>query len=179
MSISTLPRVPSAVGLALRPLPIFPLQLPLAAFVRSVHRRHPGIFERLGPYADKRYGIDPTDLPFAFVLKPRRATPRAIAVRELPRDVDVRAAGPIAGLVGSRDGDALFFSRELVIEGDIEAVLALRNAVDDAGIDMAAEVAAWFGPLAPAARTVLRVLLAPGAAGAREAAPRTERRAWS
>jgi predicted lipid carrier protein YhbT len=40
-------------------------------------------------------------------------------------------------LDGSYDGDALFFSRDLVIEGDTSAVLALRNALDDAEIDPA------------------------------------------
>jgi predicted lipid carrier protein YhbT len=46
---------------------------------------------------------------------------------------------------GSCDGDALFFSRDLSIEGDTEAVLALRNALDDAEIDLPAEIAAAFG----------------------------------
>lgn len=43
---------------------------------------------------------------------------------------------------GALDGDALFFSRDILIEGDTEAVLALRNAVDDAEIDLAGEIAA-------------------------------------
>ena len=60
------------------------------------------------------------------------------------------------GLVdGSYDGDALFFSRDLVVEGDVEAVLALRNAIDDAGIDLVADTAALFGPLAPIGERLL------------------------
>ena len=56
----------------------------------------------------------------------------------------------LLGLIdGSYDGDALFFSRDLVVEGDVEAVLALRNAIDDAGVDLVADTAALFGPLAP------------------------------
>jgi predicted lipid carrier protein YhbT len=52
-----------------------------------------------------------------------------------------RIAAPLVVLIGmldgSYDGDALFFSRDLVIEGDTSAVLALRNALDDAEIDPA------------------------------------------
>ena len=49
-------------------------------------------------------------------------------------------------LEGRLDGDALFFSRELAIEGDTEAVVALRNAVDDAEIDLAEDVLSVLGP---------------------------------
>jgi predicted lipid carrier protein YhbT len=38
---------------------------------------------------------------------------------------------------GTYDGDALFFSRDLTIEGDTEAVLALRNALENAEFDPA------------------------------------------
>lgn len=37
---------------------------------------------------------------------------------------------------GGGDGDALFFSRDITIEGDTEAVLALRNALDDSNLDI-------------------------------------------
>jgi predicted lipid carrier protein YhbT len=60
------------------------------------------------------------------------------------------------GLIdGSYDGDALFFSRDLVVEGDVEAVLALRNAIDDAGVDLVADTAALFGPLGPLGERLL------------------------
>ena len=49
---------------------------------------------------------------------------------------DARIAAPLIVLLGmidgTYDGDALFFSRDLVIEGDTEAVLALRNAIENA-----------------------------------------------
>jgi predicted lipid carrier protein YhbT len=61
------------------------------------------------------------------------------------------------GLVdGTYDGDALFFSRDIAVDGDIEAVLALRNAVDDASIDLLHEAAAWAGPLAAVFRHAAR-----------------------
>ncbi|MCH8036113.1 MAG: SCP2 sterol-binding domain-containing protein [Proteobacteria bacterium] len=58
-------------------------------------------------------------------------------------------------LEGRVDGDALFFSRDLVIEGDTEAVLTLRNAIDGAGIDLVEIAASALGPFAGLARRVL------------------------
>ena len=104
---------------------------------------------------EKRFGIKPTDLPFAFVLEPRPKSPKIVAVRNLPHDIPVRIAGPLAGLLGlidgSYDGDALFFSRDLTVEGDVEAVVALRNAIDSEDVDFVADTATLLGPLAPLA----------------------------
>jgi O2-independent ubiquinone biosynthesis accessory factor UbiT len=60
----------------------------------------------------------------------------------LPTTLDPLAGGLAAllGLVyGAFDGDALFFSRDLVVEGDTGAMLALRNAIDNAEFDLAVE----------------------------------------
>ena len=43
------------------------------------------------------------------------------------------------------DGDALFFSRDLMIEGDTEAVVCLRNALDDMDSNVIDEAAKAFG----------------------------------
>jgi predicted lipid carrier protein YhbT len=57
---------------------------------------------------------------------------------------------------GRFDGDALFFSGEIAVEGDIEAILALRNALDDAELDLLQEGAAMLGPLSGPAERVMR-----------------------
>jgi predicted lipid carrier protein YhbT len=164
MSETALPRFPRLIDRLVGRLPTLPLDLALRRFVGSLADRHPSLFSRLGEHAVKRFLIEPTDLSIAFVLAPDPAMPRLEAVK---RDAagavhaahDARIAGPLAALVGmvhgALDGDALFFSRDIVIEGDTEAVLALRNAVDDAEIDLPAEVAAIAGPLS---RYVAQVL---------------------
>lgn len=156
-------RVPLVVQLALRPLPLLPLQPILAATLRAVLANHPGIFERLGPHAGKRFGLVPMDLPLAFLLEPLPRRPRITAVRTLPARLDVTIRGSIAALIGlvdgGYDGDALFFSRDLVVEGDMEAVVALRNAIDDAQIDLVREGCGSLGPLAAPAERLLRSLL--------------------
>ena len=139
--------VPPLLSLALRPLPLLPLQPILALALRRITGRHPRLFDRLGEHGSKRFGLDPTDLPFAFVLEPNAARPRLSAVRELPEGLDARIAGTLPvllGLVrGDFDGDALFFSRDLRTEGDMGAIVALRNAIDDAQIDILRELAPW------------------------------------
>lgn len=149
-----LPTIPPLVALAMRPLPLLPLQLVLGGVLRRIHRRNPAIFDRLGAHARARFGIKPTDLPFAFVVEAK--PPRLSVVRELPKGLDARISASLANLLalleGKVDGDALMFSRELVIEGDVEAVLALRNAIDDAQLDLAAELSSLFGPLGVPAR---------------------------
>lgn len=57
-----------------------------------------------------------------------------------------RLAAFLAMLHGADDGDALFFSGDLAIAGDTSAVLALRNALDDAELDLTGELAALFSP---------------------------------
>ena len=161
----TIPLFPAAGAAALRFAPLAPLSLAGARLVKNLGRRHPALFARLGGQAEKIFLIDPTDLPLVFRLAPRPDAPQLAAFR---RDDggpwDARIGGPLAALLGMvhgvYDGDALFFSRDLVIEGDTEAVLALRNAIDNEEIDLAAEAAAMFGPLEFLASSPARKLAA-------------------
>jgi predicted lipid carrier protein YhbT len=151
---------PALITRALKPLPLWPLQIALSALLGAIVERHPGIFDRLGAHAGKRYGIDPTDMPFALELRSHPDRPRIIVLRHLAEDrLDASIAGPLAllvGLAGGRlDGDALFFSRDLVVEGDIAAVVALRNAIDDNSIDLLAAALACLGPLGAPVRRAL------------------------
>jgi predicted lipid carrier protein YhbT len=56
---------------------------------------------------------------------------------------------------GSLDGDALFFSRDLRISGDTEAVVTLRNALDDLDGSVVDTVLRSFGPLSGIAALAL------------------------
>ncbi len=146
-----IPVFPSALARAIRVLPLGPLSLALTAYARRIARTHPAMIRRLGEYGNASFALDPTDLPFVINLAPRSGDPEVKVTRKSVT-VDARIAGPLAALLGlvhgAYDGDALFFSRDLVIEGDTSAALALRNAVDDAELDLAGEVSALSGPLA-------------------------------
>ncbi len=136
--------------LRLLPLPL--LQPILSLIGTSVARSQPDVFERLGPHAHKTFIIDPTDLPFVLVLRPKPEAPALSARRRADTPYShARIAGSFLRLFqlvdGSLDGDALFFSRKLLVTGDTEAVVALRNALDDIDGGLVAAVTHAFGPL--------------------------------
>ena len=140
----------------LRFLPLPLLQPVLSLIGSQVAKHQPDVFLRLGPHAQKSFIIDPTDLPFVLLLKPRPEAPSLGAWRrgEAPHGHS-RIAGTFLNLFdlidGSLDGDALFFSRKLRVTGDTEAVVALRNALDDVDGGVVESITRAFGPLAPIA----------------------------
>lgn len=160
--------LPGVVNFLLKPIPLPLLRFFLNPVAVHIARTRPELFARLGPHAGKRFLIDPVDLPFGLMLAPDPAKPVLEAYRrEQPPRHDARIAGSfldLFGLVdGSVDGDALFFSRALQISGDTEAVVALRNALDDLEGSIVDNVSEAFGPLSkPAALAVsaLRTLRA-------------------
>ena len=123
----------------------------LSRAVRRVAREHPGVFDRLGGHRRTDYVIDARELPFALHLRP---DPDALRLRAVPRAEAPRGGAMIRGrfllllkLVDSGgDGDAAFFSRDLEVTGDTEAVVRLRHALDDMDGSIAEETAALFGP---------------------------------
>lgn len=154
-----IPRFPILLARLLGRMPLAPLSLSLTAYARRVAKSHPGLFRRLGEYDQTPFVLDPTDLPFVICLHPGAGRPR-IKVMRGSGTGEARIAGPLAALLGlvhgAYDGDALFFSRDLVIEGDTSAALALRNAVDDAELDLSQEIAALSGPWASYVQRVLQ-----------------------
>lgn len=156
-------RAESRTGLGrLRPSPpLFLLQPVLARVARRVAHLHPSLFDRLGPHRHARYVIDPQGLPFLLVLEP---DPEALQFRAVSRKAkpqsDARIAGgffDLLGLVdGNTDGDALFFSRDLEITGNTEAVVCLRNALDDVEGSIAEDAAGLFGAAGRGILTALR-----------------------
>ncbi|HEC90424.1 MAG TPA: lipid carrier protein [Alphaproteobacteria bacterium] len=140
-------------GMALRSLPPVLLQPPLNAAMAITRRRHPGLFDRLAGLSGSTFLIDPIDLAFDFLLRPS-PPPSLVAVAKGSQTETATATirGPLMTLIqlleGKLDGDALFFSRDLVVEGDTEAVVTLRNAVDGAGIDVLADFLSALGPFA-------------------------------
>ena len=141
--------LPTMLQTLARPLPLGPAEFMANAALGRILERHARLFQRLGPHSAKAYAFVPTDLPFAFLITPDRRRISVVRPRRLLR-ADVRIGGPIATLLalaeGRLDGDAEFFARGLTVDGDMEAALALRNAMDDCRIDLPADLAP-DGPL--------------------------------
>ena len=147
-------------SLLLAAAPLAVIQPILGRIAAHVAQDRPELFARLGVHARKRFLIDPTDLPFVLVLSPDNNRPHLRAYRRYenpPHDATI--AGKFFILLdmidGTLDGDALFFTRDLRVGGDTEAVVALRNALDDFEGSALDSVVSSFGPLAkPAALAV-------------------------
>ncbi len=144
----------------LPPVPLFALQPLLAHIVRTIAKRHPDLISRLGENCSKRFLIDPQNLPFVLLLQPDPDNPLLSAHdRSQEAEHDVHISATLLTLLkmidGQSDSDALFFNRELTITGDTEAIVALRNALDNMDATLADDVAACFGPLSRPVRALI------------------------
>ena len=122
----------------------------LDVMMATLRRRHPGAFERLAELGEAALLVEPSDLPSAFLLQVGKRPSLRVCARGAD-GATARIRGTFAVLLdlfeGRIDGDALFFSRELSIEGDTELVVGLRNALDGEDFDLAKDFAALLGPL--------------------------------
>jgi predicted lipid carrier protein YhbT len=158
---SSAPDYPEWPRFVLAPVPLPLVQPLLARIARHVAVKQPSLFARLAGQTHKAFVIDPVNMPFAMILRPDPEKPVLRAVRRpVPSGCDARIRGSFLKLLdmidGRLDGDALFFSRDLTITGDTQAIVSLRNALDDQEGSIAAEVAAMFGPPGRAALSGLR-----------------------
>lgn len=151
-------------GFALRGAPRPTMQLAANLAMKTVARAHPEVFERLEGLANPEFLIDPVDLPIRFHLCVARAAP-SLRVLEQEQEPDAPVAATIRGsltalvdlLEGRIDGDTLFFSRALSVEGDMSAVVALRNAVDGTEISLIDDISRLLGPFGGPVRRLLTI----------------------
>lgn len=142
-------KIPSVMSAPLRIVPVPVIERLTQIVFRKVIAEHPDLFLRLGPYRQKRFAFRPTDLPVTFVVDP--SGPSLSVVRHGEDEiadctVEAGIVHLLALLEGRCDADALFFAREITVTGDIEAMLALRNALDDSLIDLPTEIGKLAGP---------------------------------
>lgn len=139
-----------ATPLDLMPLPV--IERATGMLFRRMLKEHPKLFERLGEHKAKRFAFLPADLPLAFIVDPG-APAIKVQRKSSVTESDASVEGPLflllALLEGRCDADALFFSRDLVVTGDMEAMLAMRNALDDCNIDLPRDLSALAGPFGP------------------------------
>jgi predicted lipid carrier protein YhbT len=146
--------MPRQLATVLDRIPLAVIQRVVEGVFTQVMKQHPRLFDRLGDYASKRFCFTATDLNLSFVIRPDR---KSISVHKKGlAPADAAVSGPMVTLLalleGRIDGDAVFFSRGLALAGDMEAMLALRNALDDSGFDLPSDLAPVAGPFAPVFR---------------------------
>ncbi|MFB9948234.1 SCP2 domain-containing protein [Rhizobium puerariae] len=144
---------PRALAIPLNYMPLAAIERVTGMLFRRVMKEHPGLFERLGEHRAKRFAFLPSDLPLVFEVEPGQPAIHVIRRDSGRRPADASVEGPLfmllALLEGRCDADALFFSRNLSVTGDMEAMLAMRNALDGADIDLPRDLSTLAGPLAP------------------------------
>ncbi|MEX0942035.1 MAG: SCP2 sterol-binding domain-containing protein [Pseudomonadales bacterium] len=134
----------------LPPVPLAPLQPILNRLLHHILQRRPELANRLGDRIDSLFMIDATNLPMVLLLRINPAQPLLMAAhRHHCPEADAKVTGELLMLMdmvdGRLDGDALFFNRELAISGDTEAVVCLRNALDDLEGSILDDIADFFG----------------------------------
>ncbi|CAK7192513.1 Ubiquinone biosynthesis accessory factor UbiJ [Commensalibacter sp. Nvir] len=141
---------PTSTVVSRLPLPLFSIPAQLA--FSHVLLRHPKLFDRLGEHLKKTYAFILSDLPLCFVIKPEQKTIN-VCRKGVPIIADCEIEGPFSLLLslaeGRLDADALFFSRDILVTGDMEAMVALRNTLDDNDIDLLHDFTDICGPFAP------------------------------
>ncbi|WP_207479416.1 ubiquinone anaerobic biosynthesis accessory factor UbiT [Arenibaculum pallidiluteum] len=148
-------------GPGLLAVPRLVAQPALDAAMSAMRRRHPEVFERLAVLDEAEFLVDPVDLPVHFRLRPAGRAPRLSIGRGEPAGGCAAALrAPLSTLLrlleGRIDGDAAFFGRDLLVEGDMAAVLILRNALDSGEVRLLSDLLAALGPLAGPARALGR-----------------------
>ncbi len=147
--------LPRQLTLVLDRVPLAVVQRVVGLVFAQAMKQHPRLFDRLGDHASKRYRFTPADLNWSFVIRPSLRHIKVYRKDNAPA-VDAAASGPMVTLLalleGRLDGDAVFFSRSLTLTGDMEAMLALRNALDDCGFDLPTDLSLAAGPFAPVLR---------------------------
>jgi predicted lipid carrier protein YhbT len=115
----------------------------LTASLRSVARRQPDAFDRLGAVRRATIRIMPDDLPVAFEMRPD-STDGSIRVVRSDSDAgeaSARIRGPLLPLLsvfaGRGAADGAFFPRRIDVDGDTAAILALHNALEASELTMA------------------------------------------
>ncbi|MHA7774626.1 ubiquinone anaerobic biosynthesis accessory factor UbiT [Roseibium sp. M-1] len=131
--------LPPLVSTLIAPLPKPPMEALLSTLTRRLVARRPDLIRRLGDVVRVPIAIVPDDMPHAFLLSldPAKSRVRICDKNRIDNAAAVVRAPflVLLGLLdGTYDGDALFFSRDLRIEGRTEHVLALRNTLEEADL---------------------------------------------
>ncbi len=130
--------------------------------LRRLERQHPRLFATLAAHPPAAIGIEPTDLPHRFLLRFGGHSLSLAAVPHFTQTPNAIVRGRLAALValleGRLDSDAAFFARDIIVTGNTEAIVSLRNALERDEVDLFASALDLFGPGRRMARRAMLAL---------------------
>lgn len=149
------------VSLARSALAIIPAQAldrVVKIVLAKMQNRHSKLFANLARLPAATVHLNPNDTPFSFGLRLGPCSePFYLLGAEEPCQASV--TGTLEALIdmleGRVDGDTLFFSRDIVVTGDTEIIVGLRNTLDREEICLMDEIVALCGPFAKPAGLAL------------------------
>lgn len=163
---SPLPGLFRFAGRVSRALPARPRDAVLTHIGGALAESHPDVLRRLASYGGRTLliAIEDMDLELALTFGAPVSLGLAATAQQRRAHATIRGTWPalLALLEGRADGDALFFSRAITIEGDTDLMLAIRNAVDGMRIDLLRDVAAACGPFAAIAQRAISGVMGAG-----------------
>jgi predicted lipid carrier protein YhbT len=149
MEEAEFPTILARALMAATPSPL--VELGAAALLGRMRADHPDLFRALDESRRTTIRFELTDSSRRFLLRfgEQRPSLRLARADDPPADACVKGSldALLALLEGRIDGDALFFTRALVVEGDAAAIVMLRNLLDRETISVLDEAASLFGPL--------------------------------
>lgn len=149
------------LGFFIKKIPVPVIQFFLNYSMQKMHKKYPRIFEKFDNSTDNTFLIIPTDLPFNFKLTidPQHPTLKLVN-NNYDETVSASIKASIENLLkmfeGNLDGDAAFFSKELIIEGSTAAIVTLRNAIDSEEIDVINDLSENLSLFTPFFKNLLR-----------------------
>ncbi len=139
------------IGLLAQPLIFRPLiQQSINNLTKSFLKLHPNVIQRMSEFTPAIIILNPIDLPFSFLVEFTKYNLSILIVDDdkyLGHDITKISASLtffLNMLEGERDGDALFFSRQLTVEGDTTIIVALRNILESENININYDINAQF-----------------------------------
>ena len=144
------------IGMLLQPIiPKIIVQKAIDSLTAYFTKIHPGVVDRMSDYAPARIVLNPTDMPFYFLAEFTKSNFHILYIEN--DDIDLQEITTISAtfdfflkmLERQSDGDALFFSRQLMIEGDTTIVVALRNILEAENVNINDDINETFGTLSP------------------------------
>lgn len=120
--------------------PQFAIKTVVKRGVNTLRKKHPEAMERLSPTYGKTVYSFFTDLNYGVLTKITEQKTEVRKYKEKKVEADLILKGKFFDLIsiieGKMDGDALFFSRKIEIEGDTEMLITIRNAFDSSDINL-------------------------------------------